>query len=349
MALSSPRPTLKTLALELGVTPAAISMALRNHPRISEATRKRAQSLAKKRGYVPNPALGRQGSLGKERGWEGMPVALILQENPTHGAGVSDYTSRVEEVARSFGYKLQIHHLKDTPMPRLAHILYARGVEAVLLGPIFEKTFIPTFSWDRYSVVALEAGHYRPPCHLVMPDIASAIIHAVKRAVDRGYRRIGMIEFAEPVEPVDHYDRVGAVGICRQLAESRGRHFFHLLSPAYQSNHFVHWIEEVEPDVVIAQTESAYWWAREHRRRSVREMAQIVLRLDASEIPMQVSGFVEDHVMTATVAMKLLDAEVRNFERGKPAVPTRQLVDMPWFEGQTLPNKRKPRRPHASA
>jgi hypothetical protein len=51
--------------------------------------------------------------------------------------------------------------------------------------------------------------------------------------------------------------------------------------------------------------------------------------------------------MTATVAMKLLDSEVRNFERGRPAVPTRQLVDMPWFEGKTLPILEARRRKNA--
>lgn len=334
-------PTLKSLAEELGITPAAVSMALRNHPRISEATRKRAQALAKKRGYVPNPALRRQGSLGKRRGWEGMPVALILQQNPAHGAGISDYTTRVEEAARRFGYKLQVHHLHETPTARLAQVLYARGVEAVLLGPIFEKTFIRIFPWERYSVVALEAGHYRPPCHLVMSDIASAMIGAVMRAIDRGYRRIGLLEFIEPVEPVDYYDRRGAVGVCQQIITESGGAFFHLLSPPYQKAPFLNWVQDTKPDVVIAQTESVYWWAQDHPRQSVRKTAIVILRLDASELGERVSGFVEDHVKTAGVAIKLLDSEVRNFERGRPDVPTRQLVDMPWFEGETLPRMTK--------
>jgi DNA-binding LacI/PurR family transcriptional regulator len=331
------RPTLKTLAGELGLTAAAVSMALRNHPRISETTRRRAQKLAQKRGYLPNPALGRQGALGKSRGEEGMPLALIRQQNPTHGEEISDYERRVEEVARGFGYKLQVHHLKETPLPRLSQVLYARGVEAVLLGPIFERSFTNTFPWDRYSVVALEAGHFRPPCHLVMPDISSAIIGAMTRAVERGYRRIGLVEFAEPVKPVDHYDRVGGVGVCRQIAEENGVRFFHLSCPSYGALTCQNWLRSVKPDVVIAQTEAAFYWMRDHPLSSVRRAALVVLRINQAESGRGVSGFIEDHVMTATVAMKLLDSEVRNFERGRPAVPTRQLVDMPWFEGKTLP------------
>src|SRR5215213_3801206 len=59
MAASSPapRPTIRTLAAIAGLTPAAVSMALRNHSRISAATRQRVQELARKHGYRPDPAV----------------------------------------------------------------------------------------------------------------------------------------------------------------------------------------------------------------------------------------------------------------------------------------------------
>ncbi|WP_340146972.1 LacI family DNA-binding transcriptional regulator [Halomonas sp. PA16-9] len=48
------RPTLKTIADQVGVTVSAVSLALRNDLRISQATRERIQQAAKELGYVYN-------------------------------------------------------------------------------------------------------------------------------------------------------------------------------------------------------------------------------------------------------------------------------------------------------
>ena len=50
-------PSLGQIAQQAGVSRAAVSMALRNHPRIPEATRQRIQSIAAKLGWRPNPLL----------------------------------------------------------------------------------------------------------------------------------------------------------------------------------------------------------------------------------------------------------------------------------------------------
>src|SRR5438874_7622879 len=52
---SASRVTLKDIARAAGVSHVAVSLALRNHPRIGEATRERIQSMAREMGYQPNP------------------------------------------------------------------------------------------------------------------------------------------------------------------------------------------------------------------------------------------------------------------------------------------------------
>src|SRR5437773_6037816 len=51
------RSSLRRLADRLGLSVAAVSMALRGHPRISAATAARVQALAHKLGYRTNPLL----------------------------------------------------------------------------------------------------------------------------------------------------------------------------------------------------------------------------------------------------------------------------------------------------
>ncbi|MFQ3670900.1 MAG: hypothetical protein SNJ84_05525 [Verrucomicrobiia bacterium] len=331
------RVTLKVLAQQLQLTEAAVSMAMRNHPRIGLETRRKVQDLAKQLGYVRNPALARQGALAKPRGDVGMPLALIVQRHPFSGPGISEYDAMMAKVAQRFGYKLQIHRTHETPQPRLGQILFNRGVEAVILGPIFDPDFNDQFPWDKFSVVAAGAGHYRPPCHIVLPDRAGALIEAVTRCVQRGYRNIGVVEYPEPVQPVDHRERLGGDLICRHSLTRNGAQYHHLNSDPYDPKKFLAWFDRHRPDVLICQTETPIWWCRQFRAEQAANLGFVVLQLDPSRTETGFSGFMENYFLIASWAIKLLDAEIRNFERGKPEIPTRQLLDMPWIEGQTLP------------
>lgn len=58
--------TIKELAAQTGVSPATVSLALANDPRVADATRRRIQRLAKKVGYVPSH-LGRALQASKSR------------------------------------------------------------------------------------------------------------------------------------------------------------------------------------------------------------------------------------------------------------------------------------------
>jgi len=326
-------PTLKSLAAELGLTPAAVSMALRNHPRISQGTRTRVRALAKKRGYVPNPAFSRAGGWGKKAPRTGMPLAVVHQPHPVIGHGISTYISTLKKVVRGFGYELQSHECLLGQAERVGNILYARGVEAVILWRIFDPNFISDFPWERFSVVALDAGYYRPPCHLVMPDIAAATLDAVNRALELGFRRLGLYEFEEKVTPVDWVDRFGSAAAAQEICRARKAALYRGHGPPYDREAFRRWLARVKPDIVLGQTPSCFWWLRE-LAGDRQPTPCISLQMDPSEKDFGLAGFVHDNEAMATVAIKLLDAEVRNFERGKPLFPTRQIVSMPWHEGE---------------
>jgi len=50
------RVTMKDIAEAIGITKSAVSLALKNHPRISQARREEIQAVAKQMGYQPNAA-----------------------------------------------------------------------------------------------------------------------------------------------------------------------------------------------------------------------------------------------------------------------------------------------------
>ncbi len=336
-------PSLKTLAEELGLSQAAVSLALRNHPRISKETRAKVKALAKRRGYVPNPAYRRSGALRSRAKRENMPVALLVQPHPEAGWGISTCEESVSRVASSFGYRMQLHEVNRHNAAKIGSILYARGVEAVLIGRIFHKSFLRDFPWKLFSVVAMDAGYELPPCHTVLPDIARATVAAVDKALAAGYSRIGLYEFSEKVEPLDWVDRIGAAGLAAERCQKARAGFFHHLGPSYDQKAFADWLLETKPDVVIGQTPSCYWWMREILGSN--SPASLSLQMDPSEKDHGIAGFIHDTMNLASLAMKLLDTEVRNYERGKPAIPARLLVTMPFFAGKTFkPLRSKARR-----
>ena len=51
------RPNMQQIADAAGVSKSAVSLALRNDPRIPESTRKRIQTVADKMGYRRNPVV----------------------------------------------------------------------------------------------------------------------------------------------------------------------------------------------------------------------------------------------------------------------------------------------------
>ena len=55
--MSDKRVTLSDIAVKAEVHVTTVSLALRNHPRLPETTRRRIQALAKKMGYAPDPFL----------------------------------------------------------------------------------------------------------------------------------------------------------------------------------------------------------------------------------------------------------------------------------------------------
>ena len=75
--------TLKDVAQKVGVTPAAVSMALSGHSRISRATADRVRAAAAELGYVPSSAAK---ALRKQRSGA---IALIVPNSTQHVFGHS--------------------------------------------------------------------------------------------------------------------------------------------------------------------------------------------------------------------------------------------------------------------
>ena len=276
-----------------------------------------------------------------------MPIALIIQPHPRLESGTFKAIREVavvKKTAEAMGYVVRAY-IQDASLPleQLTRILHATGVEALLIGRLYDPRLLTALDWDRYSVVAWEAGWIQPPFHLVLPDLGQEIIEAVRMCRDRGYTRVGVVLFRESSVPVDHFDRRAGLDYCAREMTGPSFRFSAVEARPDKRADFDAWFNRFRPDAVIGQTELVGWWLRERGIVLGCECGFVLLHRTDEPADPKISGFENNLSLTARAALRLLDSEVRNFERGIPDMPQRVLLRMPWREGETLPPRRPPR------
>ena len=120
--------TIKNLAEELGISPSTVSKALKNHPDISQETRKKVNDLAKLWNYYPNPiALSLRNSRTKT-------IGLIIPEIVHHF--FSSVISGIEDVAYDAGYNVMIYQSNESFNRELIAVqaLLNSRVEGILIS-----------------------------------------------------------------------------------------------------------------------------------------------------------------------------------------------------------------------
>jgi len=173
--------TIKDIARELGISPSTVSRALKDHPDISLATRRKVQEYAEKYKYKPNA------------------VALSLLQSKTNVIGViipelvhyffSSVISGIEELAFESGYQVMIFQSNESDEREKAIIqaMITSRVDGILISlskqtrdfshlANLEKMGIPIVFFDRACdeipvhrvIIDDEEGAYKVVSHLIL-------------------------------------------------------------------------------------------------------------------------------------------------------------------------------------
>lgn len=124
-------PTMQALATRLGVSKSTISLAMRNDPRIAQATREKVQHTADTMGYRMNGTISSlMGALRLGRECRGCNVALVL---PAACEPTREFLAGLQERLALSGRKTEVFRLADVSAERLCCILDARGIEGAVI------------------------------------------------------------------------------------------------------------------------------------------------------------------------------------------------------------------------
>ena len=342
--------TLRDLVKRTGLSIATVSRALRDLPCISDEARTVVRQAARDMGYRADPVLA---ALSAHR-WRRRPVAA----GKTLAAladGFLDGEGGMAVRAATYGYHFEVFQIRAyRDARRLADVLYARGIQGVIVGAIHTPGFCPAFDWSRVSAVACNEGAERPPVHLVMPNHFRAVQQAWDWAWDHDFRRIGLAIFNIP-NAIDLHDRRAAfldrqqsvppaqrvpvltVDPWRGPRANPDRTGQVLYGEAVQRARM--WMEQERPEIVLGFNDSFRWLLRDAGWRTPRwkgfvdlwvgDPAATGTRLDGDELGRR--------------AVDWVDSLLRAGERGLPRNASAMLVDFEWQDGSISRRPGSPR------
>jgi LacI family transcriptional regulator len=338
------RPTLQDIANLAGVGKATVSLALRNHSKISAATRARVQAAAEQLHYRPDPALAR---IAAHR-WRtrehpsDLTIAFVTMDHPwTKEEPLVDLRKGATEQGDRMGYKVEHFRLDDFPGPeQLARVLFHRGIRAVIVGPILRCDFVGRFPWASFVSVGCQMGYHLPPVNIVVSDFHHAMVRAWQEAVNAGYRRIGLAMLRE-LEAVDLFDKVSAALFCQErlnpeLTPIPLQHF-----PLEDRSELRAWLRKHVPDVVIGFNDTVHWWLKEAGLDVPNDVGFISLDTQTAEGPANpvLTGMNPDYGFIGRSAVSQLDILLRANQEGIPERPLTVHVPSVWIPGETLLTK----------
>jgi len=201
--MAKPRVTLTDIAREVGVTAQTVSLALRGHRRISQATRDKVRAVAESMGYQPDPALTVLASYRTQRKrragkWETLAVVDTWRE-PEAWSQTGVYRRlrlALETEAARRGIRLEHHWLGERGSRAEAafRVVRNRGIHGVIVAPmpITEKPDPITLP-SAFQYVTFGPEHLFPDLHVIQPDFYENMRLIWAKLTARGLRRIGLV------------------------------------------------------------------------------------------------------------------------------------------------------------
>lgn len=180
--------TLQDVAEAAGVSKATASLALRNHARISEPTRRRVREAVESLGYVYNQ---RAASLRTRRSYT---IGLILKDvsNPFN----AELTSGAESQLAGKGYSLLLAMTDDDmdKQSRMITTMLEGDVDGLILSTVAETAMDSLRKWTQFCPMVLLNQYYEAlAVDCVGMDDENGTERAIEYLIQQGHRRIAFV------------------------------------------------------------------------------------------------------------------------------------------------------------
>ena len=350
--------TMRDIAARLGVSGAAVSMALRGLPGVSSETAEKVQAMAREMGWRPNPLVsayqsqvraGKPPRVSSAIAWAddmrvigagGMePVRTKMRLAAAAHAKALGYT--LEEIAPT-GLKVNAFAKNVAIFKR---IIEARGITGLVL-PIGWRVHHAVADWSPLAIAVIgriaglehstqPVGNPRVP-HSVTSDAFSNALLAIRKLRQAGRRRIGLaLSTYHIIGSNENYP--AALLLEQQSWPAKERVPVLVLPKTFgprPPEEFEAWFKKHRPDAVLCRNYEMLGWLGALGRRVPDDVA--VAHLDLGPMEPGWSGIDEREEAQAAAAVDLVIGQFGRNERDAPAVPKQVLIQGAWVDGKTV-------------
>jgi DNA-binding LacI/PurR family transcriptional regulator len=337
---------LSDIAREANVSVSTVSLALRNQPPISLATRQRVQAIAKNLGYEPNLFLSaHQANIRKGKHQHYRGTIAWIDDIPTNGKPLGENPQMflgAKEQAAALGFTLDVIHVPyihqsddDADSIRLERILCARGIEGVIFPHLMHER-LPFYNWKSIAVTSYAGNRRLGNGYLLAGyDFYEDTRLGLFSLRTLGYRRIALI--------TSDYHETGAGHRFTAARHSISSQYVDVpylepwvnagwLTPEPPAG-FHSWLQTARPDAVLTTLACSRAWLSACGLEAPRDIGLAHPFLGPEEEGW--SGVREDSVLVGRTLVDEVVAQILRGERGMPAAPkSLQLVGR-WEEGST--------------
>jgi len=329
--------TTRDIAARAGVSIATVSLALRNHPRISAKTREQVKRVATELGYCPDPQVAKlMYHLRAQRppGFQSTIAALTTTTEEHELDYARDIRCSAQARAEALGYAFLVMRLPDgdTQKASVQRILLSRGVEGVLLLPLDNPRPVRDWlDWDRFSVVTATYGVLAPDFHRVVPHQFGNTLLLCEELAKLGYRRIGLVS-PQRLDVVVHHGFAAAVAWQSLLGGTE------MVRPLVYAGEIPvdlpRWFKRERPDVIIASGETECRMIARLLKLTIPGPVGFAVT-DWYKQP-DIAGIDERPLEIGAAAIDLLHTKIMSGNVGIPKVPTVAMVPGEWVPGPSV-------------
>lgn len=333
------RVTIRDIAAKAGVHFTTVGLALRDSARISVATRRKVQNVAKKLGYQPDPMLSALNAYRQTKRRPHFQTAIAWINNwpdrrtLLQNADFFEYHQGARERARELGYEITEFWLREPGMDfsKLRRIFRARNIQGVIMAPQPSPNTEIDFDFAGLSPVSLSYSLKKPSLHVVTNHHFRSIRLLLTHLDQLGFHRIGLAVSR------DWDEKVGLSWLGGLLAshevDLRAMDILRLEHRSATPGILVDQIKRLKPDVIVSHRQ-VYDHLLELKYRIPEDIS--FANLSVEHHTRHISGIYQNSLQIGRKAVDMVVDMIHRGETGVPDMPAHLLIDSIWNQGSSL-------------
>ncbi len=326
----------------------AVSLALRNSPKISPPTAARIRQFADELGYRPNPMVSalmtqlRQARDVKKPSVLAYVTAFPTEEGWRRQGPFVAFHAGARRRAAELGYTLEDWWLRRPGMTerRFCDILNTRDIHGVIVAPLPPGASELQLEWPRFASATISYSLAAPELNRASNDPFVAINVALRELTALGYRRIGLAIPEDSDIRVQQHFTASMLSYQQHIAVAERVPTLFQTAPAARS--FEDWFQEHQPHAVLSIGGECLGVFQQLGLRVPQDVGFANLGLTADDREM--AGINQYSDLVGAAAVDLVDAQLRRNERGVPRHSKTVLISGEWVPGPTVRDLHAPPR-----